>query len=166
MINAINFIQQNGVDKAREVVEGAPSNAESYQDGYYFRTKPEFQFHNGFHPVWNLTDNDGEYFKKRGFSPAIIEDLKRLVSRLDLIDRLGGINKASDLFVKYQHLGESCFQEYLQCSSRTLEQAIADYELIYKCTYCNGFGEVGCQFEGTFTCPDCNGDRYVGGEHV
>ena len=27
------------------------------------------------------------------------------------------------------------------------------------CEYCGGYGEVGCQFEGTFTCPECNGDR-------
>lgn len=84
-MNAIKFIQQYGVKKAREVVEGSPSNAESYQDGYYFRTNPEFQFHNGFHHAWNLTDNDGEWFKKRGFSPVVIADLKRLVEDIDLL---------------------------------------------------------------------------------
>lgn len=57
-MKATQFIKDHGLEKARAVVEGAPSNAESFQDGYYFRTKPEFQFHNGFHPVWNLTDND------------------------------------------------------------------------------------------------------------
>ncbi len=33
------FIRDFGVEKAREVIEGAPSNAESYQDGYYFQNK-------------------------------------------------------------------------------------------------------------------------------
>ena len=38
-MNAINFIQRHGVDKAREVVEGAPDLAEYYStiDGEYYR---------------------------------------------------------------------------------------------------------------------------------
>ena len=33
------------------------------------------------------------------------------------------------------------------------------YKLVPVCETCSGHGEVGCQFEGTFTCPDCIGDR-------
>lgn len=121
-MNAIKFIKNNGVDKAREVVEGAPSNAESYQDSYYFRTKPEFQFHNGFHPVWNLTDNDGEYFKKRGFDQVGLNDLKRLVESVDLVKRYGGIAEAKTI-----HNDEF----WCERAFERLEQAIADYELIY-----------------------------------
>ena len=62
-MDAKQFIREYGLVKANKVVDGAPSNAESFQDGYYFRTKPQFEFHNGFHPVWNITDNDGAYFK-------------------------------------------------------------------------------------------------------
>ena len=40
-MNAIQFIQQNGVEKAREVVEGAPEWA-SHFDGYLYSEK---QFH-------------------------------------------------------------------------------------------------------------------------
>nr|WP_252767576.1 hypothetical protein [Acinetobacter nosocomialis] len=87
------FIREYGVEKAREVVEGAPSNAESYQDGYYFRTKPQFEFHNGIHEAWNLTDNDGEYFKKRGFEPVKINDLKMMLESLRIVDQFGGIEK-------------------------------------------------------------------------
>ena len=39
-------------------------------------------------------------------------------------------------------------------------QAVPEgYVMVPKCLYCNGYGEVGCRFEGTFTCPECNGDR-------
>lgn len=39
-------------------------------------------------------------------------------------------------------------------------QAVPEgFVLVPKCLYCNGYGEVGCRFEGTFTCPECNGDR-------
>lgn len=117
-MNAIQFIQQNGIDKASEVVEGAPSNAESYQDGYYFRTKPEFQFHNGFHPVWNLTDNDGEYFKKRGFDPVAINDLKTALESIRLVDQFGGLENSKLLTNAKKGMGY-------------LKQAIADYEAIY-----------------------------------
>ncbi len=88
------FIREFGVEKAREVVWSAPSNAESYQDGYYFRTKPQFEFHNGIHEAWNLTDNDGEYFKKRGFEPVKINDLKMMLESLRIVDQFGGIEKA------------------------------------------------------------------------
>lgn len=117
-MNAIQFIKEHGVDKAREVIEGAPSNAESYQNGYYFRTKPEFQFHNGFHPVWNLTDNDGEWFKKDGFAPVLINDLKMLLESIRLVDQFGGLDKAKLLINTKKGVGY-------------LKQAIADYEAIY-----------------------------------
>lgn len=32
------------------------------------------------------------------------------------------------------------------------------FEAVPVCEYCGGYGEVGCQFEGTFNCPECNGD--------
>ena len=117
-MNAIQFIKDYGVAKARKVIDGAPSNAESYQDGYYFRTKPEFQFHNGFHPVWNLTDNDGEWFKKDGFYPVLINDLKMLLESIRLVDQFGGLDKAKLLINSKKWMGY-------------LKQAIADYELIY-----------------------------------
>lgn len=117
-MNAIKFIKDHGVDKAGEVVDGAPSNAESYQNGYYFRTKPEFQFHNGSHPVWNLTDNDGEWFKKDGFEPVFINDLKMLLESIRLVDQFGGLDKAKLLINTKKGMGY-------------LKQAIADYEAIY-----------------------------------
>lgn len=128
-MNAIQFIQKHGVDRAREVVEGAPSNAESFQDGYYFRTKPEFQFHNGFHQVWNLTDNNGEYFKKRGFNPADLSDLKRIVESVDIITKVGGIHEAIEEHTKWMHAPELHLYRIGESVER-LKQAIADYKSI------------------------------------
>ncbi|MFX6591282.1 hypothetical protein ABTG87_05700 [Acinetobacter baumannii] len=112
------FIREFGVEKAREVVEGAPSNAESFQDGYYFRTKPEFQFHNGFHPVWNLTDNDGEWFKKDGFDPVKINDLKMIMESLRIVDQFSGIEKAK-------------FTSRTKNGMGYLKECIKDHESIY-----------------------------------
>ncbi|ENX63573.1 hypothetical protein F885_00315, partial [Acinetobacter higginsii] len=104
-----------------------------FQDGYYFRTKPEFQFHNGFHPIWNLTDNDGEYFKKQGFNPVDLEDLKRLVESVELVELLGGIKSLKGLV----DISNSPFalshitREGVIYSMDEIKKAIADYEQIF-----------------------------------
>ncbi|WP_336143314.1 hypothetical protein [Acinetobacter sp. 102] len=122
-MNAIQFIKDHGVEKAREIVEAAPSNAESFQDGYYFRTKPEFQFHNGFHPIWNLTDNDGEYFKKRCFDPVNLPELRGLVARLQLIERIGGPAKSR---FEYESLLKLRKFNHVE-----LKQALEEFDLIF-----------------------------------
>lgn len=177
-MNAIKFIQQHGVEKAREVVEGAPTGTNHYcADNYWFwdgttlrRTAGDGFF---IHSIWGASE-------ERVSKAVSLPDLKRLVDSVEIVNKLGGIviarekltygNSISAMRLSYETTitGRDGTKQnvitgvYLE----DLKQAIADYESIYKCTYCNGFGEVGCQFEGTFTCPDCNGDRYVGGEHV
>ena len=79
------------IEQMRKIVDGAPSNAESYQDGYYFRESPEFQFHNGVHEQWNLTDNNGDYFKKRGFDPILISNLRTALADHDRTDYVSDI---------------------------------------------------------------------------
>lgn len=64
-----------GIHKAISIVSGAPDNAESYQNGYYIREKPQFMFHNGFHSQWNLTTNNGEWFKNNGVNIISLNDL-------------------------------------------------------------------------------------------
>ena len=160
-MNAYQFIKEHGVEKAREVVEGAPELAEYY------------------------STIDGEYYLIE-INAVNLKQLKRLVESVDLVNNCGGLviankitfqkrlrNEKATHFIQHpesqkliQLLGRNQRKPKEAIKFDLFEQAIADYEEIYKCTYCNGFGEVGCQFEGTFTCPDCNGDRYVGGEHV
>ena len=83
LLHSEEIIQKlGGLDKAKQILSKAPSNAESYQDVYYFRTKPEFLFHNGFHH-WNMTENDGQWFKDRGFYPTSIVDLKQAIADVE-----------------------------------------------------------------------------------
>lgn len=142
-MNAIQFMKEHGVEKAREVVEGIPSkHMTCYYSTLCYCTKSK-KYSDRFKPRESLVN---------------MEWLKRLVESIDLVNDHGGLETI-----------KKCVEKTIfPLSDRIIrmKQAIADYESIYKCTYCNGFGEVGCQFEGTFTCPDCNGDRYVGGEHV
>lgn len=79
------------IEQMREIVSKAPSNAESYQGGYYFRESPQFMFHNGFHDQWNLTDNDGLYFRAAGFHPVRIDDLRTAIAEHDREFKVGDL---------------------------------------------------------------------------
>jgi len=100
-MNAIQFIKDYGVDKARKVIDGAPDLAEYYStiDGKYYRIE--------LHAV-NL------------------RHLKRLVASLDLVKSYGGIINAKH-DVKYLDLD----WDYDTQRVTRLKQAIADYESVY-----------------------------------
>ena len=107
-MNAIQFIKENGVDKARKVVEGAPDLAEYYStiDGEYYRIE--------LHAV-NL------------------RHLKRLVESVDFINKFGGIiNAKHELILLQKHLNNTFGYVTIITSEKieNLEQAIADYESI------------------------------------
>lgn len=122
-MNAHKFVAGNGIEKATQVLNESPSNAQSYQDGYYFRTTPEFLFHNGHHH-WNMTTNNGQYFKDRGFDPILISELKQVVESVNKINDFGGIGLAN-------LIDQSTYGENLD-----LDRAIADYKLVQ--AYKNG----------------------------
>ena len=71
-MNAIQFIKDHGVDKAREVVEGAPELAEYY------------------------STIDGEYYRIE-INAVNLKQLKRLVESVDLVKRYGGIAEVKTL---------------------------------------------------------------------
>lgn len=68
-MNATDFIKQHGVDKAREVVEGAPELAEYYStiDGGYYRIE---------------------------INAVNLKQLKRLVESVDLVESFNGVEMA------------------------------------------------------------------------
>ena len=80
------FIREYGVEKAREVVEGAPDGHKGYNDVINQYTRG----------VWFSRD-------------VMLSDLKRLVESVDLVDSLGGLKAArseahKDCFVYNQPL--------------------------------------------------------------
>ncbi|WP_245146592.1 hypothetical protein [Acinetobacter baumannii] len=109
------FIREYGVEKAREVVEGAP----------------------GF-PVFGYCTLTGNYIFKRSNATAyyhnetnswsedyaieliLLEDLKRLVESIDLVNSLGGLKAARS------EAHKDCF-----VYNQPLLAAIAAYESIY-----------------------------------
>ena len=102
-MNATDFMKEHGIERAREVVEGAPDWATGI----------------------NL--NSLKYFGGDCFcgGDLLVSDLKRLVESLDLVKSYGGlINAKHD--VKYLDL--DC--DYDTPRITRLKQAIADYESI------------------------------------
>lgn len=103
-MNAINFIKQHGVDKARKVIDGAPEWA------IFWITQGEYHISMLSFP------------SMAGHHSFLISDLKRLVESVDLVKRYGGIAEAKTIH-NDEFWCERAFEQ--------LEQAIADYESIY-----------------------------------
>ena len=74
-MNAIQFIKEHGIEKARKVVEGAPDWAMS------------INFNNGMY-YSRMEHKKGDTF---------LYDLKRLVESVDLVKRYGGIAEVKTL---------------------------------------------------------------------
>ena len=114
-MNAIQFIQQNGVDKARKVVEGAPERATS--------AKPSLDFK---HFMYGICENAGGAYIN-------LSDLKRLVESVDLVGKYHSIDHAKN---HYNNMREALNQyQYenkdIEDLSNELGKAISDYESIY-----------------------------------
>ncbi|WP_151800716.1 hypothetical protein [Acinetobacter junii] len=137
-MNAIKFIQQHGVDKAREVVEGATEWAFGYDyiDDDYF----------------NGADIQDGYSIDQCEGCVCVDDLKRLVKGVDLINSVGGLtiakkitfqkrlrNEKATHFIQHPE-NQKLIQLFVRNQSKPeaaikfdlFEQAIADYEAIYE----------------------------------
>ena len=110
-MNASQFIQQHGIEKARKVVEGAPKWAMS------------INFNNGMY-YSRMEHKKGDTF---------LYDIKRLVESLDLIGKYHSIDHAKN---HHNNMREALNQYQYENKdiddlSNELKQAIADYESIY-----------------------------------
>ena len=112
-MNAYQFIQKHGIEKAREVVEGAPDGATHLSDDTCHYVNANFK------PL-------PAHIKEQLPELIVIDDLKRLVDSLDLVKSYGGIINAKH-DVKYLDLD----WDYDTQRVTRLKQAIADYESIY-----------------------------------
>ncbi|ENX56176.1 MULTISPECIES: hypothetical protein [Acinetobacter] len=115
-MNAIKFIQQHGVEQAREVVDGAPEGAEIYvgiTKTYFSSPSRLYDFDLS---EWESMDRgmDLDLYEDQIW----LEDLKRLVESVDKVNSFGGLEDAKAVVKMGKHY-------------KYLEKAIADYESIY-----------------------------------
>ena len=135
-MNAIQFIQQNGVEKAREVVEGAPVVIDGTD-------KPFTATHYNYHPraPIDYINNDGTViplcFMEVNFPSYWIDlsDLKRLVESVELIKKHGGLFAAKCQLDKggidFEWYGEN--GEFGLTDLDDLKQAIVDINEMVDC---------------------------------
>ncbi len=139
-MNAIQFIQQHGVDKAREVVNGSPDKTASHyvisKRPHYYSVDFQSYFNNG---DWYDSDYTSEQDLANDYEPQNvirISDLKRLVESVDLINANGGLNGTKNTITLFQYsldlgLYHGVDGVDAEVEIPRLKQAIADYESIY-----------------------------------
>lgn len=107
-MNAIQFIKEHGVEKARKVVEGAPEW------------------------VTGINLNSLKYFGGDCFcgGDLLVSSLKRLVESVDMVKEYGGISMAKRQCACFTN---ACTSVGVKPSPRlsALQQAIADYKAIH-----------------------------------
>jgi hypothetical protein len=113
-MNAIQFIKENGFEKARKVIDGAP-----------YLNSEETHF---CADVFVYTDG----FDDDGYCQHCVDisDLKRLVESVDMVKEYGGISMAKRQCACFTN---ACTSVGVKPSPRlsALQQAIADYELLF-----------------------------------
>lgn len=136
-MNAMQFIKDHGVDKAREVIDGAPDKTASHyvisKRPHYYSVDFQSYFNNG---DWYDSDYTSEQDLANDYEPQNvirISDLKRLVDSVDLIGKYHSIDHAKN---HYNNMREALNQYQYENKdiddlSNELKQAIADYESIY-----------------------------------
>lgn len=145
-MSAINFIKQHGVDKARKVVEGAPAFPVfgycTVTGSYIFKRANATAYYHNETNSWS---------EEYAIDLILLEDLKRLVESVDLINSVGGLTIANKITFQKRLRNEKAThfiqhpenQKLIQLFGRNqrkpeaaikfdlFEQAIADYESIY-----------------------------------
>lgn len=123
-MNAINFIQQHGVDKAREVVEGAPDGATHYRvfscSTGYTKNISISECYIWYRSAWQECEWPSKIFTSSNLQT--IAELKQIVESVDLVKEHYILDKA----IEYANSPYTA-PEIKVC----LLDAIADYKSIY-----------------------------------
>ncbi|MEG2446945.1 MAG: hypothetical protein RSA22_11605 [Acinetobacter sp.] len=124
-MNAIQFIKDHGVEKARGVVEGAPDKTASHyvisRRPHYYSVDFQSYFNNG---DWHDSDYASEQDLANDYEPQNVirlSDLKRLVESVYIVKEHYTLDRAK----KYAASPYTAPELKVR-----LEQAIADYESI------------------------------------
>ena len=124
-MNAIQFIQDNGVEKAREVVEGAPGFLVfgycNLTGSYIFKRKDATAYYHNETNSWS---------EEYALELIQLKDLECLVKSVDLIGKYHSIDHAKN---HYNNMREALNQYQYENKdiddlSNELKQAIADVE--------------------------------------
>lgn len=123
------FIREFGVEKAREVVEGAPKNAQRYFLGKYLKQGEWTWWWSCYLGKWLQFEK--HVYGDSKFEIAInLSELKRLVESLEIINRACGAERVIDLHERYKN-NPVVHKYWLGVRVDRMAQAVTDYESIY-----------------------------------
>ena len=116
-MNAINFMKQHGIKKAKKVVEDAPE----WAFGYDFMDDDYF---NGAHiqEGYSIDECDG---------CVCVDDLKRLVESVGLVEQFGNDIVGAKRLLAFTKNCKTIELSGSVITTERLKQAVADYEAIY-----------------------------------
>lgn len=128
-MKAEQFIKDHGLEKAREVVEGAPDKTATHFVCINFPELRYLKYKLGLPCTfrddhWKAHRNHGLLEDDIHFYRYELSDLKRLVESVDLVNKLNGIDKCKGYV-------QVCFFKGRDKYGNRIKQAIADYESIY-----------------------------------
>ena len=123
-MNAINFIKDHGVDKAREVVEGAPH----WPVIGWCAVGNNYIFEQCEHAPCSYSNLDNAWSEEYAIEFISLQNLKRLVESVDLVEHFGNDLVGAKQLLEFSN---DCKNIELSGSVITVErlkQAIADVE--------------------------------------
>ncbi|MHC3032465.1 hypothetical protein [Acinetobacter nosocomialis] len=124
------FIRDFGVEKAREVVEGAPKYAQRYRAGMYLKQGEWTWFWSEISGKW--LQYEKHIYSTSHFDFAVdLSDLKRLVESLDIIWKFGSDIEGAKQLLEFVKDCESVSIGQRTIQVERLAQAIRDHESIY-----------------------------------
>lgn len=139
-MNAINFIKQHGVEKAREVVDGAPDGVMLFEYIPICSGLSYIKIIDGIRYCFNPATNNWFIDNFKAEISFQFNDLKRLVESVDLVGKVGAISQAKAQVKQAHEHGYLTMSIHVEINGSmcigclyidTLEKAIADYESIY-----------------------------------
>ncbi|MGS9896549.1 hypothetical protein [Acinetobacter baumannii] len=123
-MNAIKFIQEHKAEKAREVIDAAPSTATHFTEALGGHYAKEVLRNNEFQWAWFNTIAQAWYYDFESKERIQLSELRQLVESLELVGRLGGIDKC-------EGYAQVCFFKNRDKYGNRIKQAMRDYESIY-----------------------------------
>lgn len=115
------FIKRYGVDEARQVIAKSPEGT-THIHSVTWQSYKQGEVNNY---VWGKSGQDGWYLSiyETLNGMMVLEDLKRLVESLDLVKKLGGVDKCKGY-------AKVCFFKNRDKYGNRIKQAIRDHEAI------------------------------------
>lgn len=127
-MNAYEFVAEFGIEKAKEVLNGAPKNAQRYSHGKYMK-QGEWTW------WWSNHVNKWLQFEKHIYSTSEFDvavdlsELKQVVESFEIVEVLGGIEQAK-LYISLNENTHSVMLIWVMTSSKEITKAISDYESV------------------------------------